>query len=159
MVDHTVRLERMIENDRKRQKQTLYPTFGFIALFIVYFMTTEVLLLLPIILVGQFPMLYKGWHRMKLLLTFNDDVRYQQKVRSEFGLAVGNLVFLLLLITSSMLGWITLLTFIIVIIVGLITFVVLGVRIDRELKTIDPQHVTGTELSKAQLERRTRKTS
>ncbi|TCI34063.1 MULTISPECIES: hypothetical protein [unclassified Exiguobacterium] len=154
MVDHTVRLERMIENDQKRQKQTLYPTFGFIALFIVYFMTTEVLLLLPIILVGQFPMLYKSWHRMKLLLTFNDAVRYQQKVRSEFGLAVGNLVFLLLLITSSMLGWITLLTFIIVIIVGLITFMTLGFRIDRELKTIDPQHVTGIELSKVQRERK-----
>lgn len=95
MIDHTVRLERMIENDHKRQKQTLYPTFGFIALFIIYFMTTDVLLLLPIILVGQFPMLYKSWRRMKLLLTFNDDARYQEKVRSEFGLAVGNLVFLL----------------------------------------------------------------
>ncbi|MEW8967736.1 hypothetical protein [Exiguobacterium alkaliphilum] len=159
MIDHTVRLERMIENDRKRQKQTLYPTFGFIALFIIYFMTTDVLLLLPIILVGQFPMLYKSWHRMKLLLTFNDDARYQEKVRSEFGLAVGNLVFLLLLITSSILGWITLLTFIIVVLVGLITFIVLGYRIDRELKTIDPEHVTGPELSKALVERQKGKTS
>lgn len=159
MIDHTVRLERMIVNDRKRQKQTLYPTFGFIALFIIYFMTTDVLLLLPIILVGQFPMLYKSWYRMKLLLTFNDDARYQEKVRSEFGLAVGNLVFLLLLITSSILGWITLLTFIIVVLVGLITFIVLGYRIDRELKAIDPEHVTGPELSKALVERQKRKTS
>ncbi|MFL9651750.1 hypothetical protein [Exiguobacterium chiriqhucha] len=159
MVDHDVRLERMLENDQKRQKQTWYPMLGFLALFIVYFWVTDVLLLLPIILVGQLPVLYKGWHRMKLLLTFNDDARYQQKVRSEFGLAVGNIVFLLLLIASSMLGWITLLTLVIVVIVGLITFLALGIRIDRELKTIDPEHVTATELGKAQLEREKRKTS
>lgn len=156
MVDHNIRLERMMENDRKRQKQMLYPTIGIIALFIIYFWATDVLLLLPIILVGQLPVLYKGWHRMKLLLTFNDDARYQQKVRSEFGLAVGNIVFLLLLIASSMLGWITLLT---LVIVGLITFLALGIRIDRELKTIDPEHVTATELGKAQLEREKRKSS
>lgn len=159
MVDHDVRLERMMENDRKRQKQMLYPTIGFIVLFLIYFWMTEVLLLLPIILVGQLPVLYRGWHRMKLLLTFNEDARYQQKVRSEFGLAIGNIIFLLLLIASAMLGWITLLTFIIVIIVGLITFLALGVRIDRELKTIDPEHVTATELGKARLEREKRKTS
>jgi len=159
MVNHNMRLERMMENDRKLQRQMLYPTIGIIALFIIYFWMTDVLLLLPIILVGQLPVLYKGWHRMKLLLTFNEDARYQQKVRSEFGLAVGNIVFLLLLLASSMLGWITLLTFIIVIIVGLITFLALGIRIDRELKTIDSEHVTATELGKAQLEREKRKSS
>lgn len=159
MVDHNIRLERMMENDRKRQKQMPYPTIGIIALFIIYFWATDVLLLLPIILVGQLPVLYKGWHRMKLLLTFNDDARYQQKVRSEFGLAVGNIVFLVLLIASSMLGWITLLTLVIVVIVGLITFLALGIRVDRELKTIDPEHATATELGKAQLEREKRKSS
>lgn len=159
MVDHNIRLQRMMENDRKRQKQMLYPTIGIIALFIIYFWATDVLLLLPIILVGQLPVLYKGWHRMKLLLTFNDDARYQQKVRSEFGMAVGNIVFLLLLIASSMLGWITLLTLVIVVIVGLITFLALGIRIDRELKTIDPEHVTATELGMAQLEHEKRKSS
>lgn len=159
MVDHNIRLERMMENDRKRQKQMLYPTIGIIALFIIYFWATDVLLLLPIILVGQLPVLYKGWYRMKLLLTFNDDARYQQKVRSEFGLAVGNIVFLLLLIASSMLGWITLLTLVIVVIVGLITFLALGIRVGRELKTIDPEHATATELGKAQLEREKRKSS
>ncbi|TCI42900.1 hypothetical protein EVJ27_11690 [Exiguobacterium sp. SH3S2] len=159
MVDHNIRLERMIENDRKRQKQTWYPMLGFLALFIVYFWVTDVLLLLPIILAGQLPALYKGWHRMKLLLTFNEDARYQQKVRSEFGLAVGNLVFLLLLVASTMLGWITLLTFAVVIIVGLITFLAFRFRIDRELKEIDPNHVTGTELGEAQIEREKRKSS
>lgn len=137
----------------------LYPTIGIIALFIIYFWATDVLLLFPIILVGQLPVLYKGWHRMKLLLTFNEDARYQQKVRSEFGLAVGNIVFLMLLIASSMLGWITLLTLVIVVIVGLITFLALGLRMDRELKTIDPEHVIATELGKAQLEREKRKSS
>ncbi|TCI25410.1 hypothetical protein EVJ32_10645 [Exiguobacterium sp. SH5S4] len=159
MVDHNIRLERMIENDRKRQKQTWYPMLGFLALFIVYFWVTDVLLLLPIILAGQLPALYKGWHRMKLLLTFNEEARYQQKVRSEFGLAVGNLVFLLLLVASTMLGWITLLTFAVVIIVGLITFLAFRFRIDRELKEIDPNHVTGTELGEAQIEREKRKSS
>lgn len=159
MVDHNTRLERMMENDRKRQKQMLYPTIGIIALFIIYFWATDVLLLLPIILVGQLPVLYKGWHRMKLLLTFNEDASYRQKVRSEFGLAVGNLVFLLLVVASTMLGWITLLTFSIVIIVGLITFLTLRFRIDRELKDIDPNHVTATELGEAQIEREKRKLS
>lgn len=96
---------------------------------------------------------------MKLLLTFNEDARYQQKVRSEFGLAVGNLAFLLLVVASTMLGWITLLTFSVVIIVGLITFLTLRFRIDRELKDIDSNHVTETELGEAQLEREKRKTS
>lgn len=159
MVDHNVRLEQMLENEQKRQKQTWYPMLGFLALFIVYFWVTDVLLLLPIILAGQTPVLYKGWHRMKLLLTFNEDPRYQQKVRSEFGLAVGNLVFLLLVVASTMLGWITLLTFSIVIIVGLITFLALRFRIDRELKEMDSEHVTATELGEAQIEREKRKTS
>lgn len=159
MVDHDVRLERMLENDQKRQKQTWYPMLGFLALFIVYFWVTDVLLLLPIILAGQLPVLYRGWHRMKLLLTFNEDASYRQKVRSEFGLAVGNLVFLLLVVASTMLGWITLLTFSIVIIVGLITFLTLRFRIDRELKDIDPNHVTATELGEAQIEREKRKLS
>lgn len=159
MVDHNVRLEQMLENEQKRQKQTWYPMLGFLALFIVYFLVTDVLLLLPIILAGQIPVLYKGWHRMKLLLTFNEDPRYQQKVRSEFGLAVGNLVFLLLVVASTMLGWITLLTFSIVIIVGLITFLALRFRIDRELKEMDSEHVTATELGEAQIEREKRKTS
>ncbi|WP_396129182.1 hypothetical protein [Exiguobacterium mexicanum] len=159
MVDHNVRLEQMLENEQKRQKQTWYPMLGFLALFIVYFWVTDVLLLLPIILAGQIPVLYKGWHRMKLLLTFNEDPRYQQKVRSEFGLAVGNLVFLLLVVASTMLGWITLLTFSIVIIVGLITFLALRFRIDRELKEMDSEHVTATELGEAQIEREKRKTS
>ena len=53
MVDHNVRLEQMLENEQKRQKQTWYPMLGFLALFIVYFWVTDVLLLLPIILAGQ----------------------------------------------------------------------------------------------------------
>ncbi len=68
-------------------------------------------------------------------------------------------MFLLLVVASTMLGWITLLTFSIVIIVGLITFLALRFRIDRELKEMDSEHVTATELGEAQIEREKRKTS
>ena len=157
MVDHEVRLEQMLKDDEKRKRQMVIPLIGVMLLFFIYFWKTNILLLLPMVVVGQVPIIYHAWHRMKLLLSFNEDAQYQQLVRYEFGLTFAQPALLFLLILSVELGWITLLTFIIAAFIGIISLLTLSVRLDRKLKEIDPLHVTGVELGHVQFERKKQK--
>lgn len=157
MVDHEVRLERMLKDDKKRKKQLTLPLVGAIILTFFYIWTTNVFLLYAMIFFGQFPALYKSWHRKKLLLSFNEDKRYQQLVRSEFLLGLTSPLLVLILITSVELEWISLFTFVIVAFIGIMVLLILSFPIDRKLKEIDPLHVTGVELGHVQLQRKKRK--
>ena len=157
MVDHEVRLERMLKDDKKRKKQLTLPLVGAIVLTFFYIWTTNVFLLYAMIFFGQFPALYKSWHRKKLLLSFNEDKRYQQLVRSEFLLGLTSPLLVLILITSAELEWISLFTFVIIAFIGIIVLLILSFPIDRKLKEIDPLHVTGVELGHVQLQRKKRK--
>lgn len=157
MVDHEVRLERMLKDDKKRKKQLTLPLIGAIVLTFFYIWTTNVFLLYAMIFFGQFPALYKSWHRKKLLLSFNEDKRYQQLVRSEFLLGLTSPLLVLILITSVELEWISLFTFVIVAFIGIMVLLILSFPIDRKLKEIDPLHVTGVELGHVQLQRKKRK--
>ncbi|MCT4799004.1 hypothetical protein ACFO4U_14275 [Exiguobacterium profundum] len=157
MVDHEVRLERMLKDDKKRKKQLTLPLVGAIVLTFFYIWTTNVFLLYAMIFFGQFPALYKSWHRKKLLLSFNEDKRYQQLVRSEFLLGLTSPLLVLILITSVELEWISLFTFVIVAFIGIMVLLILSFPIDRKLKEIDPLHVTGVELGHVQLQRKKRK--
>ena len=157
MVDHEVRLERMLKEDKKRKKQLTLPLVGGIVLTFFYIWTTNVFLLYAMIFFGQFPALYKSWHRKKLLLSFNEDKRYQQLVRSEFLLGLTSPLLVLILITSAELEWISLFTFVIIALIGIMVLLILSFPIDRKLKEIDPLHVTGVELGHVQLQRKKRK--
>ena len=157
MVDHEVRLERMLKDDKKRKKQLTLPLIGAIVLTFFYIWTTNVFLLYAMIFFGQFPALYKSWHRKKLLLSFNEDKRYQQLVRSEFLLGLTSPLLVLILITSVELEWISLFTFVIVAFIGIMVLLILSFPIDRKLKEVDPLHVTGVELGHVQLQRKKRK--
>lgn len=157
MVDHEVRLERMLKDDEKRKKQLTLPLIGAIVLTFFYIWTTNVFLLYAMIFFGQFPALYKSWHRKKLLLSFNEDKRYQQLVRSEFLLGLTSPLLVLILITSVELEWISLFTFVIVAFIGIMVLLILSFPIDRKLKEVDPLHVTGVELGHVQLQRKKRK--
>lgn len=157
MVDHEVRLERMLKEDKKRKKQLTLPLIGAIVLTFFYIWTTNVFLLYAMIFFGQFPALYKSWHRKKLLLSFNEDKRYQQLVRSEFLLGLTSPLLVLILITSVELEWISLFTFVIVAFIGIMVLLILSFPIDRKLKEVDPLHVTGVELGHVQLQRKKRK--
>ncbi|WP_031424569.1 hypothetical protein [Exiguobacterium sp. NG55] len=157
MVDHEVRLEQMLKDDKKRKKQLTLPLVGAIVLTFFYIWTTNVFLLYAMIFFGQFPALYKSWHRKKLLLSFNEDKRYQQLVRSEFLLGLTSPLLVLILITSVELEWISLFTFVIVAFIGIMVLLILSFPIDRKLKEIDPLHVTGVELGHVQLQRKKRK--
>ena len=157
MVDHEVRLERMLKEDKKRKKQLTLPLVGAIVLTFFYIWTTNVFLLYAMIFFGQFPALYKSWHRKKLLLSFNEDKRYQQLVRSEFLLGLTSPLLVLILITSAELEWISLFTFVIIAFIGIMVLLILSFPIDRKLKEIDPLHVTGVELGHVQLQRKKRK--
>ena len=157
MVDHEVRLEQMLKDDEKRKKQLTLPLVGAIVLTFFYIWTTNVFLLYAMIFFGQFPALYKSWHRKKLLLSFNEDKRYQQLVRSEFLLGLTSPLLVLILITSAELEWISLFTFVIIAFIGIIVLLILSFPIDRKLKEIDPLHVTGVELGHVQLQRKKRK--
>ncbi|MBQ6459052.1 MULTISPECIES: hypothetical protein [unclassified Exiguobacterium] len=157
MVDHEVRLEQMLKDDEKRKRQMVIPLIGVMLLFFLYFWKTDILLLLPMIIVGQVPLLYHAWHRKKLLLSFNENTRYQQLVRSEFASKFAQPLLLLILIACIELEWITLLTFIIAAFIGILSLLILSVRFDRKLKEIDPLHVTGVELGHVQLQRKKRK--
>ena len=157
MVDHEVRLERMLKEDKKRKKQLTLPLVGAIVLTFFYIWTTNVFLLYAMIFFGQFPALYKSWHRKKLLLSFNEDKRYQQLVRSEFLLGLTSPLLVLILITSAELEWISLFTFVIIALIGIMVLLILSFPIDRKLKEIDPLHVTGVELGHVQLQRKKRK--
>ena len=154
MVGHEVRLERMLKDDEKRKKQMTLPLIGAIVLTFFYIWTTNVFLLYAMIFFGQFPALYKSWHRKKLLLSFNEDKRYQQLVRSEFLLGLTSPLLVLILITSAELEWISLFTFVIVALIGIMVLLIVSFPIDRKLKEIDPLHVTGVELSHIQFERK-----
>ncbi|QUP86797.1 hypothetical protein KD909_12825 [Exiguobacterium sp. PFWT01] len=157
MVDHEVRLEQMLKDDKKRKKQLTLPLVGAIVLTFFYIWTTNVFLLYAMIFFGQFPALYKSWHRKKLLLSFNEDKRYQQLVRSEFLLGLTSPLLVLILITSAELEWISLFTFVIIAFIGIMVLLILSFPIDRKLKEIDPLHVTGVELGHVQLQRKKRK--
>ena len=157
MVDHEVRLERMLKDDKKRKKQLTLPLVGAIVLTFFYIWTTNVFLLYAMIFFGQFPALYKSWHRKKLLLSFNEDKRYQQLVRSEFLLGLTSPLLVLILITSAELEWISLFTFVIIAFIGIIVLLILSFPIDRKLKEIDSLHVTCVELGHVQLQRKKRK--
>lgn len=157
MVDHEVRLEQMLKDDEKRKKQLTLPLIGAIVLTFFYIWTTNVFLLYTMIFFGQFPALYKSWHRKKLLLSFNEDKRYQQLVRSEFLLGLTSPLLVLILITSAELEWISLFTFVIIAFIGIIVLLILSFPIDRKLKEIDSLHVTGVELGHVQLQRKKRK--
>jgi len=157
MVDHEVRLERMLKDAKKRKKQLTLPLVGAIVLTFFYIWTTNVFLLYAMIFFGQFPALYKSWHRKKLLLSFNEDKRYQQLVRSEFLLGLTSPLLVLILITSAELEWISLFTFVIIAFIGIMVLLILSFPIDRKLKEIDPLHVTGVELGHVQLQRKKRK--
>lgn len=157
MVGHEVRLERMLKDDEKRKKQLTLPLVGAIVLTFFYIWTTNVFLLYAMIFFGQFPALYKSWHRKKLLLSFNEDKRYQQLVRSEFLLGLTSPLLVLILITSAELEWISLFTFVIIAFIGIIVLLILSFPIDRRLKEIDPLHVTGVELGHVQFERKKQK--
>ena len=157
MVGHEVRLERMLKDEEKRKKQLTLPLVGAIVLTFFYIWTTNVFLLYAMIFFGQFPALYKSWHRKKLLLSFNEDKRYQQLVRSEFLLGLTSPLLVLILITSAELEWISLFTFVIIAFIGIIVLLILSFPIDRKLKEIDPLHVTGVELGHVQLQRKKRK--
>ncbi|WP_214885379.1 MULTISPECIES: hypothetical protein [unclassified Exiguobacterium] len=157
MVDHAVRLERMLQEDEKRKRELILPLIGIITLLFFYIWTTNVFWLYTMIFFGQFPTLYKSWHRKKLLLSFNGGTRYQQLVRSEFLLSLSQPLLLLILIASVELEWITLFTFVIVALIGIMVLLIFSFPIDRKLKEIDPLHVTGVELGHVQFERKKQK--
>lgn len=154
MVETNVRLTRMLEQDKVRQKQAMFLTLGLLAVMVLFTLVLDVFWILPFVLVGQVPMLYKGWHRMRLLLTFNDESRYRRLVRQEFGVQVVHTTLLLLFIGSVLLGWMSLVTFIVFLFISLCAVLVIGFRIDRHMKEVDVAHVTGTTLNQARLERK-----
>lgn len=157
MVDHEVRLERMLKDDEKRKKQLTLPLIGAIILTFFYIWTTNVFLLYAMIFFGQFPALYKSWHLKKLLLSFNQDTQYQQLVRFEFLWGLTSPLLVLILIAGVELEWISLFTFVIIALIGIMVLLILSFPIDRKLKEIDPLHVTSVELGHVQFERKKQK--
>ena len=74
MVNKHERLKQMVENDRKVNRTALLLTFAILGIAFYFIFTQEISLLTfaVIIMATQLPSLYRAWHRMKLLLTFND---------------------------------------------------------------------------------------
>lgn len=151
MVNKNERLKQMVENDRKVNRTALLLTFAILGIAFYFIFTQDITLatFAIIIMATQLPSIYRAWHRMKLLLTFNDDARYQKFVRLEFGIVLANVILLGVFIAIAWAIEGSLVIFAIMLISLFIPFIFLSVWVNRKIELIDPEHVTNHELRTA----------
>lgn len=151
MVNKNERLKQMVENDRKVNRTALLLTFAILGIAFYFIFTQDITLttFAIIIMATQLPSLYRAWHRMKLLLTFNDDARYQKFVRLEFGIVLANVILLGVFIAIAWAIEGSLVIFAIMLLALFIPFIFLSVWVNRKIELIDPEHVTNHELRTA----------
>lgn len=142
------RIKRMVENERRVNRVALPLTFAILAIALYYIFTQEITTAAFVLLIvaTQLPSLYRAWHRMKLLLTFNEEDGYRQFVRLEFFLVLVNI---LILGSFVALAWSiegSLFFFIALIFGTFIPFLFLSVWVNRKLEQLDPNHVMNREL-------------
>ncbi|MCT4796588.1 hypothetical protein [Exiguobacterium alkaliphilum] len=154
MVEKEQRVKQMVENDRNVNKTALLLTFMILGIAFYFIFTQEISLatFAVIIMATQLPSLYRAWHRMKLLLTFNDEARYQKFVRLEFGIVLANVVLLGLFIAIAWSIEGSLVVFAVMLLALFIPFIFLSVWVNRKLELIDPNHVNNHELRMAHRE-------
>ncbi len=154
MVEKEQRVKQMVENDRNVNKTALLLTFMILGIAFYFIFTQEISLatFAVIIMATQLPSLYRAWHRMKLLLTFNDEARYQKFVRLEFGIVLANVVLLGLFIAIAWSIEGSLVVFAVMLLALFIPFIFLSVWVNRKLELIDPNHVNNHELRRAHRE-------
>ncbi|STO09238.1 MULTISPECIES: hypothetical protein [Exiguobacterium] len=154
MVEKEQRVKQMVENDRNVNKTALLLTFMILGIAFYFIFTQEISLVTfaVIIMATQLPSLYRAWHRMKLLLTFNDEGRYQKFVRLEFGIVLANVVLLGLFIAIAWSIEGSLVVFAVMLLALFIPFIFLSVWVNRKLELIDPNHVNNHELRMAHRE-------
>lgn len=154
MIEKKERLKQMVENDRHVNKTALLLTFMILGIAFYFIFTQEisVVTFAVIIMATQLPSLYRTWHRMKLLITFNDEARYQKFVRLEFGIVLANVILLgvFIAIAWSIEG--SLIVFAVMLLALFIPFIFLSVWVNRKLELIDSNHVTNHELRMAHRE-------
>ncbi|TCI25411.1 hypothetical protein EVJ32_10650 [Exiguobacterium sp. SH5S4] len=151
MVNKNERLKQMVENDRNVNRTALLLTFAIlgIAFYFIFTQDIKVATFAVIIMATQLPSLYRAWHRMNLLLTFNDEARYQKFVRLEFGIVLANVILLGIFIAIAWSIEGSLLVFAGMLLALFIPFIFLSVWVNRKLELIDPEHVTNHELRTA----------
>lgn len=154
MVEKEQRVKQMVENDRNANKTALLLTFMILGIAFYFIFTQEISLVTfaVIIMATQLPSLYRAWHRMKLLLTFNDEGRYQKFVRLEFGIVLANVVLLGLFIAIAWSIEGSLVVFAVMLLALFIPFIFLSVWVNRKLELIDSNHVNNHELRMAHRE-------
>lgn len=154
MVEKEQRVKQMVENDRNVNKTALLLTFMILGIAFYFIFTQEISLatFAVIIMATQLPSLYRAWHRMKLLLTFNDEARYQKFVRLEFGIVLANVVLLGLFIAIAWSIEGSLVVFAVMLLALFIPFIFLSVWVNRKLELIDSNHVNNHELRMAHRE-------
>lgn len=154
MVEKEQRVKQMVENDRNVNKTALLLTFMILGIAFYFIFTQEISLVTfaVIIMATQLPSLYRAWHRMKLLLTFNDEGRYQKFVRLEFGIVLANVVLLGLFIAIAWSIEGSLVVFAVMLLALFIPFIFLSVWVNRKLELIDSNHVNNHELRMAHRE-------
>lgn len=154
MVEKEQRVKQMVENDRNVNKTALLLTFMILGIAFYFIFTQEISLVTfaVIIMATQLPSLYRAWHRMKLLLTFNDEARYQKFVRLEFGIVLANVVLLGLFIAIAWSIEGSLVVFAVMLLALFIPFIFLSVWVNRKLELIDSNHVNNHELRMAHRE-------
>jgi len=154
MVEKEQRVKQMVENDRDVNKTALLLTFMILGIAFYFIFTQEISLVTfaVIIMATQLPSLYRAWHRMKLLLTFNDEGRYQKFVRLEFGIVLANVVLLGLFIAIAWSIEGSLVVFAVMLLALFIPFIFLSVWVNRKLELIDSNHVNNHELRMAHRE-------
>lgn len=151
MVNKQERLTQMVENERKVNRTALLLTFAILGIAFYFIFTQEITLatFAIIIMATQLPSLYRAWHRMNLLLTFNDETRYQKFVRLEFGIVLANVILLGVFIAIAWAIEGSLVVFAIMLIALFLPFIFLSVWVNRKIELIDPEHVTNHELRTA----------
>ena len=151
MIQKNERLKQMVENERKVNRTALLLTFAILGIAFYFIFTQEISLLTfaVIIMATQLPSLYRAWHRMKLLITFNDEARYQKFVRIEFGIVLANIILLGILIAIAWAIEGSLVVFAIMLIALFLPFIFFSVWVNRKIELIDPEHVTNHELRTA----------
>lgn len=151
MINKNERLKLMVENERKVNRTALLLTLAILGVAFAFIFTREinVTTFSVIIMATQLPSLYRAWHRMKLLRTFNDEARYQKYVRLEFGIVLANVLLLGVFIAIAWTIEGSLLVFAGMLLALFIPFIFLSVWVNRKIELIDPEHVTNHELRTA----------
>lgn len=151
MVNKHERLKQMVENDRTVNRTALLLTFVILGIAFYFIFTQEITVatFAVIIMATQLPSLYRAWYRMKLLLTFNEEARYQKLVRLEFGIVLANVVLLGIFIAIAWTIEGSLVVFATMLLALFIPFIFLSVWVNRKIELVDPEHVTNHELRTA----------